>query len=269
MTVQRGYFSLIQYCPDQFRSEAMNVGVVLLVPGHSPVTQFITNHARIRKVFGTQGADIERLKMAETAMAGRIELDGPRWRDVDDLKAFADTRANDLRLTEPRLTKVHDVYEELMRLFERLVASDLSTEHRRDPLELLPTVLSDTFLKLSKSERIWRPGRVEVPLIGRDVDVPFAYQNGAVNLIKPQIFRNDRYTKRKAGDLAFSGDLIQKYEGDDGHARRFVVVSTMESEESRQLISDHVAPLFKHYQIRLIRPAEAERFAAEVEKEAH
>jgi len=55
----------------------------------------------------------------------------------------------------------------------------------------------------------------------------------------------------------------------DGEKQQLIVVSTQETSEQATQIRDHVEPLFKEYGVRLIRPADAEAFAKEVEMSAH
>jgi len=50
--MSKGYFSLVQYCPDVARQEAVNVGVVLLCPEQKFIGVKITpGNQRIRRFF--------------------------------------------------------------------------------------------------------------------------------------------------------------------------------------------------------------------------
>ena len=89
-------------------------------------------------------------------------------RTVEDLTAFAASRANDLRLTEPRLAKLDDVDADFERLFSQLV-EEHSTETLavEFPAEVLPPALGEVFYRLQQSNKIWQPGTFTVPVYKR------------------------------------------------------------------------------------------------------
>ena len=46
----KGFYSVVQYCPDRFRAEAVNVGLVLLcLDPHAVRVRMTGNHERVRK----------------------------------------------------------------------------------------------------------------------------------------------------------------------------------------------------------------------------
>ena len=48
----RGFYSVVQYCPDRFCAQAVNVGLVLLcVDPHAVRVKMTGNHDRVRKLF--------------------------------------------------------------------------------------------------------------------------------------------------------------------------------------------------------------------------
>src|SRR5690606_35176608 len=120
----------------------------------------------------------------------RINEKGEDIATLDDLKAFIATRANDLRLTEPRLAMVSDIEADFERLFKQLAADEATaTLAAESPAQVLPPALSEAFYRLSQQQRIWDPEPIIVPVLKRKLDVPYAYRNGAVNLVKPQVFK--------------------------------------------------------------------------------
>ena len=66
----KGYFSLIQYCPDTARREAANVGVMLLCPeaGFLDIKMATTNH-RVRRFFGEEADDYLHLDQMKSALS--------------------------------------------------------------------------------------------------------------------------------------------------------------------------------------------------------
>jgi len=268
--MQRGYYSIVQFCPDRFRAESVNLGLVLFRPDpHGVRVGLISRYDRARKLFGIGGADLKNLKLAARRLKHRIESANGELRTDEDLASFAATRANDLRLTEPRLAKIEDLDRDFERLFSELVGERSSAAlAQASPAEVLPPVLSEVFYRLQQDQKIWKPEPIVVPVLKRRFEVPYAYRNGVVNLVKPHVFAESRRAETQAATLAVNGDLIQKHPI-DGDKHKMIIISTQETEKQAREINDHVEPLFREYGVRLIRPAQAEEFANEVEQSAH
>ncbi len=266
----RGFYSVVQYCPDRFRAEAVNVGLVLLrLEPHILRVRMTRHYDRVRRLFGVDKGGIKNLKVSVAGMASRIELSLDELRTDAELAAFAASRANDLRLTEPRLAVLDDFDADFERLFSKLVEEQSSAElAEASPAEVLPPALGEVFYRLQQTHKLWKPGTITVPKSRRRLEVPYAYKNGAVNLVLPKTFSETRRAETQAETLAISGDLIQKYPV-DGEKQKLIVVSTQETAKQAKEIDNHIEPLFREYGVRLIRPQAAEAFAQEVEASAH
>ena len=136
----KGFYSIIQYCPDRFRAEGVNVGLVLLsLEPHGMRVHITRKFQRVQKLFALKNPDIDSLKITIEGMKSRIESASDEWRTPEELAAFAASRAKDLRLTEPRLAKIRDIDADFERLFSELVeertTADLADE---SPVEILP-----------------------------------------------------------------------------------------------------------------------------------
>ncbi len=44
------------------------------------------------------------------------------------------------------------------------------------------------FYRLQQLSKIWQPGTISVPVYNRKLEIPYAYKNGVVNLVKPHVF---------------------------------------------------------------------------------
>jgi hypothetical protein len=268
--VARGFYSVVQYCPDRFRAEAVNVGLVLLcLDPHTVRVRMTGNHERVRKLFSIAKPELKNLKLSTHGLTSRIEKSMDEFRTSDDLAAFAASRANDLHLTEPRLAKLDNIDADFERLFAQLVEEHSSAAlAEASPAEVLPPALGAVFYRLQQSKKIWQPGKITVPVYKRRMEIPYAYRNGVINLVKPHVFPATKHAETQAATLAINGDLIQKYPV-HGEKQQLIVVSTQETSEQAKEVSDHVEPLFKEYGVRLIRPQYADAFAQEVEQSAH
>ncbi len=133
MSATKGYYSVIQYCPDRSRMEAANVGVMLLCPALGFVgVRTSTGNDRIRRFFGRKSFDAERVNAAKRGIEQRIEIDRESFRTPDDLVRFIDTRGNDIVLTAPRPVKVMDPAADLDQLFRELVGGRSRATTTRD-----------------------------------------------------------------------------------------------------------------------------------------
>lgn len=266
----RGFYSVVQYCPDRFRAEAVNVGLVLLcLDPHALRVRMTHNYDRVRKLFSISKTELKNLKLSTHGLSSRIEKSTDELRTPEDLSAFAASRANDLRLTEPRLAKLDDMDADFDRLFGQLVEQHTTADlAQASPAEVLPPKLSEVFYRLEQSHKIWKPGTITVPVFKRTLDIPYAYKNGVVNLIKPHVFANGKRAETQAADLAVNGQLIEKHPI-DGEKYKLIVVSTQENSRQAQEISHHLEPMFKELGVRLVRPQDADSFAHEVEASAH
>lgn len=268
--MSKGYYSLVQYCPDRFRAETVNVGLVLLcLEPHAVRVRMTGNYGRVRKLFDIAKAESKNLRLSLSSFANRISKSTSDFLTSEDLAAFAASRANDLHLTEPRLTKVDNLDADFDRLFMQLVEQHSSaTLAEVSPAEVLPPVLNDVFFRLQKEKKIWDPGTIIVPIFKRKLAIPYAFQNGVLNYVKPHAFPSSKHAETQAATLAINGDLLQKHL-ENGEKRRLIVVSTQETSDQAREINEHIEPLFNEYGVRLIRPQSVEDFAREVEQSAH
>lgn len=118
----RGFYSVVQYCPDRFRAEAVNVGMILLcVDPHAVRVRMTDNYDRVSRLFSTSKSELKNLKLSVLGLRNRIEQSIDELRTPAELATFVASRANDLRLTEPRLVKLDDMEVDFERLFSQLV----------------------------------------------------------------------------------------------------------------------------------------------------
>src|SRR5947209_9669263 len=98
----KGYYSLIQFCPDLGRLEAANIGVLLFSPERQFLKALTTrNNSRIIRFFGSEGHDWVRINAFKKRLEDRIALEGADIKSLEDLQRFIDQRANLLQITSP------------------------------------------------------------------------------------------------------------------------------------------------------------------------
>lgn len=215
-TVTKGYYSILQYVPDPERAEGVNIGLMLFCPEKEfLVIQTTESHDRVRKLLGKQrssAAILSRLDSFKTAFVERVELETGRIQTLEDFRGFVNTRANQLRLTDPRPLKVADPEAELSNLF-RLLVDDKATE--RMPTQRATTAIKKQFGQLLTAhhldEVVTKNFPIELPMFGRR-HYPFHFRNGVDNVIEPESFESlgPKETTERACRLLFEGQKLNQ-----------------------------------------------------------
>jgi hypothetical protein len=109
MSTAKGYYSLIQYCPDLSRLEAANVGVLLFCPERRFIKARVShNNDRIRRFFSPEQADWKKIDAMKDAVANRLAVESEAFNTLEDLQRFIALQANEIQLTLPRPMKVFE-----------------------------------------------------------------------------------------------------------------------------------------------------------------
>lgn len=266
MSPAKGYYSVIQYCPDPSKAEAANIGVLLFCPEARFLRGRVSRgNDRISRFFGRDTFDAEQVNAAKEAIVSRLEVQQGDLRTLDDLIHFVETRANEMIATSPRPMKVIDAEADLDRLFEELVGG----RARQSPSTAEPEVpeLDMRFREPDFRGRITFDTSIDVPVVRRTLHIPYAYQNGTINLIKPYRFpSSDTRASNAAMQLAVEGDLIQRHH-EAGHKRKLIVVSSFAEPDPN--CTSRICSLFDEYKIRVVPQEGIADFVSEVDREAH
>lgn len=261
----RGYYALVQYCPDASRLEVVNVGVILSCPELKFIDGKVAgSNRRVARVFGRSSFNAQQLRTAKLAIVNRIKTQATELVDPVALEQFARTRANEIILTAPRPIRVSDPAMELDNLFTELVGGR-PTLHR----ELLPDLVRiDEMFRAPDLGRIMRyDERVTVPVLGRSIEVPYAYRNGQLNLIKPHVFSvTESDAASAAMRLAVEGDLLHRHPVNN-EARQLIVVSLFKGpgSDSQRVVEN----LLGEYKVRCVDAQAVPGLLDEVRREVH
>jgi hypothetical protein len=267
MAPARAFYSVVQYVPDGGRAEAANAGVLLWVPSAGRIeVRTSPTLARVRKFFGPGKHELRRIESALAALKHRMELAGAEFKDEADFARFAAARADAVRLTAPRLAMVVDPVADLDALFAELVGDGAAGREGAARGLALPVRVAEVFGRLEAEGRAWRPGSITVPTIRRPFDVSMAYQNGAVNYVRPEPLAPGRRLESRLERLGFNGRLIHEH-GVDGKSSKLVVLSS--DPGVTPAIEDHFRKALVEFGVRFVPHADAGEFAAEVERTAH
>lgn len=187
MKPTKGYYCLIQYCPDLSRLEAANIGVLLFCPDRLFLqARTARDNRRIQHFFGSEGHDWSQINSFKIGFEERLEVEHRNIQTVEDLQRFIQLRANQIQITEPRPMRVRVPEEDLDQLFQELVGG----QHRKQPSTSFRRYIGDGFANAGLERKIARSVSVHVPISDRDIEIPFGYQNGRFNLIQPVSFQS-------------------------------------------------------------------------------
>lgn len=248
MKPQKGYYSVIQYCPDLSRFEAVNIGVLLFCPDSGFLKARIGLHRnRISHVFGKDGHDWERLKAVKQSLQKRFNNENSEFRSIDDLQHFITTRANQIQLTPPKFIKVFNPVKDLDELYEKMAGGPSSTP--RGPV--LRTLLARELDRPELASKVVSNVKVEVPILNKEVEMPFGYQNGRFNLITPVGFSKQNHEEAfaKASRWAIEGQLI--FNAPDPRLGKLQLVVVGQFGENRSSTAETVQRMFDRYQVKL------------------
>lgn len=242
MESSKGYYCLIQYCPDLARLEAANVGVILFCPELGFIRAKIAQgNDRIRRFFGSEDNDWTQINAIKNAIVNRLEVTGKDFKTIDDLTTFISTRANEVQLTTPRPLKVSAPAKDLDDLFEELVGgrSNHPLKYSAPPVE---KALERTFRDSGVEEFIRRDVTVTVPAFHKSLTVPYSFKNGRFNLIQPVRFHQTQ--ELRVLDLAcrhaVEGRSLYEHPDEKLGELKLIVVGSFEPEsgEFKDVVSN-------------------------------
>lgn len=267
MSTQRGFYSVIQFCPDSYRAEAANVGAVLYVPSTGYLAaRWSPEFERVKRFFRLDNEGVARVAAAVRALDNRLQILKTEGVSEVALNKFISTRADQVQLTPLRLVTVEDAAATLDELFTDAMEETTTgaTRQRRRPI--VPEAISRAFEALRARNDLIEPGNVLVPGLKSTLRVPYAFRNGKLNLVKPENLDDAESAEKKLGLLGFKGRLLFTHpEGDQ--QRQLVILSAGRSPdaEAEQRYKDTL----RSCDVRFVPAAEADAFAEEVERTAH
>jgi len=261
MSAKRALYSLVQYVPDAGRAEAANAGVVLYVPETKQlVMQLSPTFARVKTFFKLNEAQHQRLKSAAKALDSRLVIARSEFSGEPDFTRFIAARADTLLLTPLRLMLVADVASELNDLYAELVG-DQEAVPRTKRKPALPSRLGELFARLQREGKASRPHRIVVPHARKKFHVDATFDNGVRNYIRAEPLAEARLT-----ELGFHGQLISAHPIDDRKGQLVIVAATAETDLR---LETRFAETLADFKTRFVPFREADKFAEEVERDAH
>jgi len=262
MTPTRGFFSVIQFCPDLDRGEYANVGVVLAVPRNGALEiRMSEDNEGPKQRFGAESFDDTRLTVAKKGLEGRIREEGPSWSSAEDLLRFGRKEGNNLTLSSPKVILVESASAEADELYTRLVHVE-PVRRKRLAAPNLAAVFDSRLIGVP----LIKDYEVQIPELGT-WKVPYAYRNGALNLIRPEAF-SESSADVKGNDLAVKGHIIQRHSDAMGTPQKLIVVGGFDPSAPESL-KRRIEFILQECDARLVREEKLDEFVEEIRREAH
>lgn len=246
----RGYYSLIQYCPDLGRLESANIGVLLFCPECNFLqAKTARDNARIIKFFGSKGHDWRQINSFKRGIEERVVKESQGIQNLDDLRHFIALRANAIQITPPRTIKVYDPTEALEKLFLEFMGEP----SRRKSTRGLQRQIQDRLVKAGLESKIETDITVSVPVFKKEVHVPFGYQNGAFNLLSPVTFeaKSPEASLNQACRYAVLGEYVNETEHPEYGPQQFCVVGQFRPKDRETRAG--VQAIFEKHGVKLFR----------------
>lgn len=262
----RAFYSVLQYVPDAGRAEAANTGVLLYVPERRMAEIRASDSLqRVRQFFRPGRKELRRIELSMESFRKRIELARGEWESDNDLAQFAAASANAIRLTPPRLMLVEEPFDELDALYWELVGDrDRAAIDFEAGMQAFPSAVAEVFGRLEAEQKVWRPGRIRLPMMKKDFDVSAAFRNGRVNYVRSESLATRKVDERLA-KLGFNGQLIYKHLVDEKESMLVVLSSDPDADRKTE---ERFADTLKDFHTRFVPFAESEKFADEVARTA-
>ena len=261
MKLTKGYYSLIQFCPDPSRLEAANIGVVLFCPELDFLEVRIAgDNSRIQRFFGRQAFDWSRVNSYKHGIKERLEIEGKDFRNVEDLKAFGQRRGNSIQLTTPRPVTVQDPQKDLESLFDEVVGQ----RKRPQTVKGFRKRFSEQLLEAKLGSKLKRDIEISIPSIRREIEVPFGYQNGRFNLIQPVSFQasDPDQVRKTASSHAIEG--LALYEHPDRKLGNLELVVVGQFRTNEKAVREDVKRILQQGRARLYATNEVDDLIQEI-----
>lgn len=269
MDANKGYYSLIQFCPDLSRLEAATIGVLLFCPDLRFLkARTSRTNDRVKQFFGKDGPlDLAQITTFKRGIEVRVETEKDEIRTLADLQGFIDRRANVIQISNPRPVKVAGDPESVLdRLFSEII------EIESDFIEV-PSVqtmglrqqLNHAFEVAGLEKKIKTGIKVHVPVLEKQVTIPFGFQNGRFNLITPVPFESSlNNAVTTACKYAVEGQSLYDHPDESLGKLQLVVVGKFRQAADESSTVERVERVLNEYSVRLFKFSAIDELVKEI-----
>ena len=209
-------------------------------------------------MFGRGQRDLQRLKTVKAGLQEKLKSGSKELMSLDGLNQLAALHVNAIRLTRFMPCRVSaKPGNDLDQLFEELVEAKAEPKPLSKVEELIQN-LDRRFAAPEISNRIRRNLTVRIPVLDRDEEIPYGYQNGRLNLIAPVVFPTGRTAlEAQAAKYAVEGKSLYETPDDKLGELQMLVVGQFAKgsdgvETVRRILESHDVRLFRQSDLPLL-----------------
>jgi hypothetical protein len=213
-TDEIGYYSLIQYCPDEMIGEIANIGVILFAPKTGFVDVRITpTNQRVAHIFGGGIHKYDTLQRYKEGLSEWVKTEHRKFAELETAKKFLASNANSIMFTPLRSTLCPSGAEErLESLFANLFPSETTLQSEK-PQKVSRLTQNKAIKALhakhgrALDDRIAILPGLRVASLEQEIPTVFAFQNGHFNIVFSQTFNEKHYSEQVGFGLLISNEL--------------------------------------------------------------
>jgi hypothetical protein len=261
MNSAKGYYSIVQYCPDLSRFEAANVGVLLFCPERAYLKAVtVKNNSRIIRFFGSAGHDWKRINAFKRGLVDRLQKEAADIKSIDDLKQFIAMRAGLLQITTPRSMRIVDPDKDLKDLYEQVIGEPIKTSRGKS----LRRYIGDRLSSAGLEKKVARNVPVNVPVLEKQIEFPYGFRNGRFNLINPVRFlaADPEQSVNTACKYAVEGQSLFEHSDPKLGELQLVIVGQFRPKDRES--PKRVRRVFEEYNVKLYRTEEIPELIDEI-----
>jgi len=210
------------------------VGVVLLCPEVAFLKARMSSKVdRVRRFFGTEGADTVQLNAMREMLARRFTFEAGSLRSPEDLERFRHTLANELTVSAPRSLAVQNPEHSLEELFLELVETPpAGALVEKVTHQGLRKILETEFTSAGLDPYLRKGVQLRVEELKTTVEIPFAYQNGVWNFIEAIRFsqKQEKALRNAVYSQAYMATRLGQHEFPGYGRPRITVVGDLQNE---------------------------------------
>jgi len=252
-TDEIGFYSLIQYCPNEEIGEVANIGVLLFAPKTGFVDVRVTStNQRVARIFGGGIREYDTLQRYKEGLSEWAKVEHRKFADVETAKGFLASNANTIAFTPLRATVCPDGANTMLdSLFEEFFPDETMPQPekpQRTPHFSKKRVFTALRTKYGKDigSRLAIPPKLEVVGLERHIQPAFAFQSKHFHVVFPRSFNAEQCAEQIGYGLLILGEMKQARE-QFWKKSTPIILGRMSSSHAE--LAQHIAETFRRYGI--------------------
>ena len=213
-TKEIGFYSLIQYCPNETVGEVANIGVLLFVPESGYVDARVTStNQRVAHIFGGGVRKYDTLQRYKEGLSEWVKVEYRKFAELELAKKFLASNANRIVFTPIRGIVCSSGGEKMLdSLFAEFFPNEIIMQSEKT--QRIPSFAKKRFFKTLQEKygkdigsRLALLPEFEIDGLEHRVQPAFAFQNDHFNIVFPQPFDTKRYSEQIGYGMLISSEM--------------------------------------------------------------